>query len=166
MMKVFTLLALLVGATTSAFSQAGNGIPPFSKLISMDRDTNFSRDSLNMNKRQVFILFDPGCGHCQELGQGLANTLDKIGQAVDIYFVSLQPKELVDGYISMFAPGLGEDPRVHFLFDPEGEFILNFKPQNFPSTYIYAEESGELIGHFDGDGEVAAIVPHLPVKVE
>lgn len=155
-----------MGCSVSAFSQAKDTIPSFSKFIVMESDAPFTRDSLDMDNRQVFILFDPGCGHCQELGQGLAESLDKVVKSVDIYFVSMQPKELVDGYINMFAPGLRKDPRVHFLFDPEGEFILNFNPQNFPSTYIYAAGSGRLIDHIDGEGKMTEILPHLTADME
>lgn len=164
-MRIFIFFTLLLGCSVSAFSQRKDTIPNFSKLVRMESNESFTRDSLNMGNRQVFILFDPGCGHCQELGQGLAESLDRVVKSVDIYFVSMQPKEQVDGYINMFAPGLGKDSRVHFLFDPEGEFILNFNPRNFPSTYIYEEESGFLINHIDGEGKMEEILPHLTVAI-
>lgn len=162
-MRFFVIGLFLFSGIANVLAQQGESLPRFSKLIRMESNESFTRDSLNKENKLMFILFDPGCGHCQELGHALAGSLTEITDSVDIYFVSMQPKELVDGYVNMFAPGLAKDSRVHFLYDPEGEFILLFNPQNFPSTYIYAAESQQLLAHFDGESEIADILSHLAV---
>lgn len=141
--------------------QVPDKIPTFSKFISMETGEQFTSDSLDLNNIQVFVLIDPGCGHCQELGQGIAKSLDQIREDVDFYFISMQEKSLVDGYINMFAKELKTDSRVKFLYDPEAEFYLNFNPKNFPSTYIFEAETLQLIKQFDGDNNAEMIVSLL-----
>ena len=86
---VFTTVGLSIG-------QVPEKMPAFSKFSDMNTGAKFTSDSLNSKHTQVFILFDPGCGHCQELGQGISKSLDKIRQDVDFYFISMQEKPLVD----------------------------------------------------------------------
>ena len=148
-------------AITLGYGQETVRLPEFQKFIKMDSNAPFTRDSIAVDKTQVFILFDPGCGHCQELGYNLSKVLDRMAKDVDVYFVSMQSKDLVDGYINMFAPALAPDSRVHFLYDPEAEFILNFNPKAFPSTYIYDKGSLALLAHFDGDAEIDEILPFI-----
>lgn len=157
------ILVLIFVFTTVGLSngQVPEKMPAFSKLSDMNTGAKFTSDSLNSKHTQVFILFDPGCGHCQELGQGISKSLDKIRQDVDFYFISMQEKPLVDGYINMFAKGLRNDKRVKFLYDPEGEFILSFNPKNFPSTYIYEAKSLQIIKQFDGENRVETLLPYL-----
>lgn len=158
-MKTLFAFSIFLMAITFGYGQEKVRLPEFQKFIRMDSNEPFTRDSIVVDNTQVFILFDPGCGHCQELGYNISNVLDRMAKDVDVYFVSMQPKDLVDGYINMFAPALASDSRVHFLFDPEAEFILNFNPKAFPSTYIYAKDSLTLLAHFDGDAEVDEILP-------
>jgi len=157
------ILVLIFVFTTVGLSngQVPVKMPAFSKFSDMNTGAKFTSDSLNSKHTQVFILFDPGCGHCQELGQGISKSLDKIRQDVDFYFISMQEKPLVDGYINMFAKGLRNDKRVKFLYDPEGEFILSFNPKNFPSTYIYEAKSLQIIKQFDGENRVETLLPYL-----
>lgn len=157
------ILVLIFVFTTVGLSngQVPEKMPAFSKFSDMNTGAKFTSDSLNSKHTQVFILFDPGCGHCQELGQGISKSLDKIRQDVDFYFISIQEKPLVDGYINMFDKGLRNDKRVKFLYDPEGEFILSFNPKNFPSTYIYEAKSLQIIKQFDGENRVETLLPYL-----
>ncbi len=161
-MKNIILLLIFVFTTVGLSNgQVPEKMPAFSKFSDMNTGAKFTSDSLNNKHTQVFILFDPGCGHCQELGQGISKSLDKIRQDVDFYFISMQEKPLVDGYINMFAKGLRNDKRVKFLYDPEGEFILSFNPKNFPSTYIYEAKSLQIIKQFDGENRVETLLPYL-----
>jgi len=161
-MKYFISTVVLIFTIVSlSMAQVPDTIPAFSKFSNMYSGEKFTSDSLNTENTQVFILFDAGCGHCQELGQGIAKSLGQIKEDVDFYFISMQEKPLVDGYINMFAKELKNDPRVKFLYDPEGEFILKFNPKNFPSTYIYEAKSLQIIKQFDGESHVISLLPFL-----
>ena len=154
---IFTLISV-------SQAQIPETMPKFSKFRDMNTQEIFTSDSIKNEHTQVFILFDPGCGHCQELGQGISDSLEQLRTDVDFYFISMQDKPLVDGYINMFAKGLASDSRVKFLYDPEGEFILNFHPKNFPSTYIYEAKSLQILAQFDGENKVTALLPFLQIK--
>ena len=155
---IFLALVLMLGR---AWAQEGMEMPAFSKFYDKDTGLPFTRDSLNRSNQQVLIFYDPGCGHCQELGQGIAKRLDTFAADVDFYFISMQEKPLVDGFVNMFAPQLAKDKRVKFLYDPEGEFILMFNPKNFPSTAVFRADSLQLIKQFDGEGKVENIAQYL-----
>ncbi|WP_156308678.1 TlpA family protein disulfide reductase [Sphingobacterium endophyticum] len=161
MKNIIPTIILVFTFVSSSLAQVPKEMPSFSKFINLYTGELVTSDSINKKHTQVFILFDAGCGHCQELGQGISLSLDKIRKNVDFYFVSMQEKALVDGYINMFAKGLRNDSRVKFLYDKEGEFILNFHPTNFPSTYIFEAESLQLIKQFDGENKVNSILPFL-----
>ena len=155
---IFTLLSILF---FHAKGQVPEYIPAFSTFINLEDERAFTIDSLDSCKNQLFILYDPGCGHCQELAAGIADSLDRIPDNLSIYFIALQPKESVDGFVNMFAKALKNHPQVTFLYDPQGEFILKFDPKNFPSTYIYSAENFKLIKYFDGERKVEKILPFL-----
>lgn len=157
---IFTLF-LVFASVGFAIAQIPEKIPAFSKFIDMNTGAKFTSDSLNTQHTQVFILFDPGCGHCQELGQGIGKALGKIREDVDFYFISMQEKPLVDGFINMFAKPLKSDKRVKFIYDPEGEFILKFNPKNFPSSYIYEAKSLQIIKQFDGENKAEKLQLYL-----
>lgn len=161
-MKNFISTIILIFTIVGVLNaQVPEVMPSFSKFTDMNSGMKVTSDSINNEHTQVFVLFDPGCGHCQELGQGIAQSLDVIRPDVDFYFISMQEKALVDGYINMFAKGLKNDSRVRFLYDPEGEFILNFHPKNFPSTYIYEAKSLQILKQFDGENKVNSLLPFL-----
>ena len=165
-MKTITaIIGLWIILSNVALAQVPDSIPRFKKFLKMENNAPFTYDSLDRKKTQVFVLFDPGCGHCQELGQGIGNILDSISKDVDIFFVSLQEKALVDGFVNMFAKKLKNHPQVHFLYDPEGEFILLFDPKNFPSTYVYSKKKFKLVQFFDGDNKAIKILPFLKKTV-
>lgn len=160
-MKIISIFILLSSISFLTRGQVPERIPAFSNFINLQDESVFTVDSLRSTNMQMFILYDPGCGHCQELAAGIVDSLHRLPTDLDLYFISLQKKESVDGFVNMFAKALKNHPQVTFLYDPQGEFILKFDPKNFPSTYIYAAGNFKLIKYFDGERKVAKILPFI-----
>jgi len=163
-MKIISIFIFLSSISFFTKGQVPERIPDFSNFINLEDERAFTADSLRAANMQMFILYDPGCGHCQELAAGIADSLHRLPTDLDLYFISLQKKESVDGFVNMFAKALKNHPQVTFLYDPQGEFILKFDPKNFPSTYIYAARSFKLIKYFDGERKVAKLLPFIESK--
>ncbi|QBR12667.1 hypothetical protein [Sphingobacterium sp. CZ-2] len=155
------LFAIILFFAVKLHAQVPDSIPPFHKFKDYEHGATFSRDSLNKDHKQVFILYDAGCGHCQELGYEFSKAIPELDSLVDYYFIAMQEKPLVEGYINMFAKDLKNYSNVKFLHDPEGEFILNFHPKNFPATYIYDRKTFKLLFQVDGESKVVKMLPFL-----
>lgn len=164
-MKIYwTVVFLVLVSSASLFGQAPKALPKFHQFINYADRSVFTIDSLNKKHKQVFILYDPGCGHCQELGHGLGKTIHQADTAISFYFISMVEKEQVDGYINMFAKELKNHSQVVFLYDPQYEFITLFDPKNFPSIYIYDKGSFKLIKHFDGENKIDKLIPYIKIN--
>ncbi|MFZ4262301.1 redoxin [Sphingobacterium sp. HJSM2_6] len=164
-MKIYWIVSLFLFLSShDLLGQAPKQLPAFQQFINYTNQAPFTIDSLDKKHKQVFILYDPGCGHCQELGNGMGKMIHQLDTAIDYYLISMVEKEQVDGFINMFAKPLKNHPQVTFLYDPVGEFITLFHPKNFPSTYIYDKGSLKLIKHFDGENKFEKLFPILKIN--
>lgn len=153
-------LITLVGQASS-FAQESSEIPAFKTFTRYDNGNSFTVDSLSKQGVNVLVFYDPGCGHCQELGFDISQNFESWSKNTWFYFISMLEKADVDNYINRFAKNLRDQPNVLFLRDSIGEFITLFDPKTFPSTYIYSAESGKLIESYDGANTTDKMRKHL-----
>ncbi|MDM1293243.1 redoxin domain-containing protein [Sphingobacterium sp. N143] len=123
----------------------------------------FSSDKLPKTGFIVLDFYDPGCGHCQKMGAGIARNLTELKQ-VNFYFISMNDKPYVDGFINMYAKSLKNASNVKFLFDPGTQFIEKFRPGNYPSLYIYDAKTKVLIQHLDGEDDINKLLSIVAAK--
>lgn len=136
-------------------SPAGN-LPDFT-FFNPRNGFSFKRDDLNHTDRHVFILFDPGCGHCQTETVAIANNFEKFKQT-SFYFVSMQEPSMITEFSKTYAKGLEEQENVKFLFDRNMEFIKNFHiPTEFPAGYVY-ETDGSFLSAWEGEKDINDII--------
>lgn len=155
------ILFVLSCYSLSVLAQAPTELPTFETFQRYDTGTIFTIDSLSNTGKNVLVFYDPGCGHCQELGHSFSESWAKWSDDVTFYFISMTEKELVDGYVDKYAKNLKNRPNVIFLFDERGEFIYRFEPKNFPSTYIYTADTRQLIQMYDGANTSKGMEEHL-----
>ncbi len=158
---VFLTFFLLILSINIGIAQDIHQIPAFQNFSRYDDGRSFTVDSLATEGVNVLIFYDPGCGHCQELGNDIAENWEQWNSSTSFYFISMGEKEDVDRYTQQYAKGLDQKPNVTFLHDPAGEFITLFDPQNFPSTYIYSGKEGSLIQFYDGINSTKDMKQHL-----
>ncbi len=140
--------------------QAPATMPSFSSIRNVYDDKLTLKEELPNSGKIVLIFYDPGCGHCQELGAGISKNIDQL-RDVSFFFISMNDKEYVDGYINMFAKRLKGRKNVSFWKDHGVEFIEKMMPENYPASYIYDARTKKLIKSFQGESDVAKITPLL-----
>jgi len=143
------------------FGQAPKTLPFFT-FDEVYQASKFNSDKLPKSGYIVLNFYDPGCGHCQKMGAGIAQNLAKL-KNISFYFISMNDKAYVDGFINMHAKALKNVPNVKFLFDAGTQFIEKFKPGNYPSLYIYDAKTKMLVQHLDGEDDVQKLLKALGI---
>lgn len=164
MKQIMTLKGLfIVGLllVKGAFAQEkAVQLPELLTIHAKDDSEKLLKNVLPEKGKIMLIFYDPGCGHCQELGE----SIDKNPQLLTnttVFFITMYESELVDGYINMFAPGLKSKKNISFWHDPGVEFIEKLDPKNYPATYIYNAKEKKLIQDFQGENNVKKMTEYL-----
>ncbi|UIR54513.1 redoxin domain-containing protein [Sphingobacterium sp. SRCM116780] len=162
MMKSFQLffIALLFFSCQIVCAQSSVQMPAFS-LTEVFTCKRFTQKDLPKDGVIVFNYYDTGCSHCQKMGAGIAQHIDTF-KNVKFYFISMNDREYVEGFINMFAKKLKPNNQVTFIHDPDGQFIELFKPTQTPSIYIYDAKTKKLLKHLDGEDDVKKLQVALP----
>ncbi|KGE15723.1 peroxiredoxin family protein [Sphingobacterium deserti] len=156
MTKIRLLLALVLFASYCVAQKQPAQLPSLTKLRNLyNPDATFQK-MLPSKGKIVLVFYDPGCGHCQELGENISKNIAKFQQS-SIFFITMNDKEYVDGYINMFAKGLKTRKNVSFWKEESVEFIEKFNPVNYPATYIYDAATKKLVKSFQGESKTAEI---------
>jgi len=112
-----------------------------------------THDNVAKDKNTVFILFDPGCSHCQHEATELEKNIDRF-KDVNIYYISMNDPALVLGFFDTFAPKLSKAPNVEVLIDKDQTFIQTIHvPSQFPANYVYGAD-GKLKAHWEGEKNI------------
>ncbi|GHE48727.1 redoxin [Sphingobacterium griseoflavum] len=140
--------------------QMPSSLPSFSSIYPVYDDKLILQEQLPSKGKIVLIFYDPGCGHCQQLGAGVSKYVDKLKDA-SFFFISMHDKEYVDGFINMFAKGLKGKKNVSFWKDHGVEFIEKMVPENYPASYIYDGRTKKMIKSFQGESDITKIMPFI-----
>lgn len=112
-----------------------------------------TQENLAKDKNTVFILFDPGCSHCQHEATELEKNIDRL-KDVNIYYISMNDPALVLGFFDTFAPKLSKASNVEVLIDKDQTFIQTIHvPSQFPANYVYGAD-GKLKAHWEGEKNI------------
>ncbi len=112
-----------------------------------------SNENVAKDKNTVFILFDPGCSHCQHEATELEKNIDRL-KDVNIYYISMNDPALVLGFFDTFAPKLSKASNVEVLIDKDQSFIQKIHvPTQFPANYVYGAD-GKLKAHWEGEKNI------------
>lgn len=160
MTKIGFITFFILLSKFGAAQQAPANMPTFSSLTNVYEANRSWSEALPTRGKIAFIFYDPGCGHCQELGAGISKNIDKV-KDVSLLFISMNDKEYVDGYINMFAKGLKGKKNVSFWKENGVEFIEKMMPENYPAMYIYDARTKKLLKSFQGEGNLSKILPFL-----
>lgn len=112
-----------------------------------------TQENVAKDKNTVFILFDPGCSHCQHEATELEKNIDRL-KDVNIYYISMNDPALVLGFFDTFAPKLSKTSNVEVLIDKDQTFIQTIHvPSQFPANYVYGAD-GKLKAHWEGEKNI------------
>lgn len=148
-------MCLLIGQY--CFGQADiQHLPLLKSIYNIENTTMVFSESLPRKGEIMLVFYDPGCSHCQELAQEISTNLNKFTDT-SIYFICMQDKAHIKGFINMFGKSLSGQPNVSFWRDPGTEFFEKFLPDNYPATYFYDAASRTLIRSLQGESTISAM---------
>jgi hypothetical protein len=110
----------------------------------------------DLKGKNILILFQPDCDHCQHEAKQLQENLDSFKEYA-LYFVSSASQAEIEKFaIDYKLKGLSN---VYFGTTSSENVINNFGPIQAPSLYIYSDQ--KLIKDFNGQVDVSVIVKYL-----
>ncbi|MBP3944000.1 redoxin domain-containing protein [Sphingobacteriaceae bacterium WQ 2009] len=137
-------------------AQAPATLPDFTFYI-LKSGIKVSKADLSTTKNSAFLLFDPGCGHCQQEAVALEKNIASL-KNVDLYFVSMNDPALILGFMKSFMPKLGNADNVEVLFDKTQDFISKIHiPNQFPANYVYGPD-GKLKASWEGEKNINEVI--------
>ncbi|MGC1241158.1 MAG: redoxin domain-containing protein [Chryseosolibacter sp.] len=110
----------------------------------------------NLKGKNVFVLFQPDCSHCQEEAIHIEQRLGEF-KDYNLYFISSSAMDQIMGFAKDFK--LDEKKNVKFAWtNPEG-VLTYYGPIPTPSVYIYS--NGKMKQSFNGQTEIDTILQAL-----
>ncbi|MCI0920072.1 redoxin domain-containing protein [Sphingobacterium rhinopitheci] len=142
--------------TSAAQTAPAQAIPAFT-FYKVKSGMSFSNNDIPQGKKTVFILFDPGCSHCQTEAAALGKNYNKI-KDINIYFVSMNDPAMQASFLETFGKELVGKPNIEVLYDKNQDFIQKFHiPKQFPANYVYGADM-KLQTSWDGERDINQII--------
>ncbi len=113
----------------------------------------FATAQIPTTKKSFIMFFDATCDHCQQVALQLSKQTSKL-QNVNVYLVSMDEFRSIDYFMSNFAKPLQTMKNVTVLQDKHQVFINLFKPDKYPSMYLYGTNK-RLIKFSSNDKQVS-----------
>ena len=105
----------------------------------------FTRENLK-KKPTIFMIFDPGCDHCQRETDSIITHINKFKKAQIIMITYLAHKDMLDFYHDF---RIANHPEITMGSDPKFFFPTFFQVRNLPGIYVY-DKKGKFKKAFDG----------------
>lgn len=150
-------LVLFLFITLHAKAQQPALLPQFT-FFKLDGKA-FSNKDLKQGKKNLFMLFDCTCEHCQREAGLLNANYAKLAN-VNIYMITLDEAYIIPKFFDSYAKGLNTKPNVTVLQDKNQMFIPAFLPKMYPAMYLYSPLN-KLIVYNAGDGGVKRVIKAL-----
>lgn len=112
----------------------------------------FATTQIPTTKKAFIMFFDATCGHCQQVASQLSKQSGKLAKA-NIYLVSMDEFRSIDYFMTNFGKPLLAMKNVTLLQDKHQAFIPTFKPDKYPSMYLYGTNK-RLLKFSSNDKEV------------
>ncbi|NII83410.1 MULTISPECIES: TlpA family protein disulfide reductase [unclassified Pedobacter] len=148
------LLILLLAVTFQVEAQQPTLLPQFT-FYKLDGKP-FSNNDIKLGKKNLFILFDCTCEHCQRESKILNTNYAKF-KDVNIYMITMDEAYIIPQFFNSYAKGLNTKPNVMVLQDKKRLFIPTFLPKQYPSMYLYSS-TGKLLMYQSGDGGIKKLI--------
>ncbi len=131
-------------------------IPEFT-FYKVKSGISYTKADLPAGKNTVFVLFDPGCSHCQNETKALAQNYDKV-KDVNILYVSMNDPALMSSFFNTFGKNLEGKENVQMLWDRNQDFIQRFHiPNMFPANYVFGPD-GALKSYWEGEKGINEVI--------
>lgn len=105
----------------------------------------FTRENLK-KKPTVFIVFDPGCDHCQRETDSITSHISRFKNAQIIMITYLPHGDMLNFYHDY---KIANYPMITMGSDPRYFFPVFFQVRNLPAIFIY-DKNGKFKKSFEG----------------
>lgn len=149
-------MVIFLAMISGTYAQSGPAqiIPDFT--FSKFNGQSFSRKDLAKNKKIVMVFFDVTCDHCQNELKAISEKIDNFKTA-EFYLVSMDNTAAIQSFMKKFAPKMNGRANVTLLRDLNRQFIVRFRPIQFPAAYVYGSNM-KLIKYFGQNSKVTDII--------
>lgn len=100
-------------------------------LVSIDKSKCFKSKN---GKKVIIIFFNPGCEHCENEADELANVSNNLS-SVEIIMISLSPKDSIIAFSRRHH--LNNHNNIYFVCDSLAKMHIKYKVRSIPTTFIY-----------------------------
>ena len=153
---ILFLSVIFLSLTSLTYAQSGPAqiIPDFT--FYKFNGQPFSRKDLTPNKKMVIVFFDVSCDHCQNELKAVSTRFDDFKKA-EFYLVSMDNVPAIQAFMKKYATKMQGKANVTLLRDVNRQFIVRFRPIQFPATYVY-DPNKRLVKYFGQNSKVADII--------
>jgi hypothetical protein len=110
----------------------------------------------NLEGKNIFVLFQPECDHCQEEAVQIEQRLEEF-KDYTLYFISSSPMDQITAFARNF--NLDNKDNVTFAWTSTEGVLNHYGPIPTPSVYIYS--NGKLMRSFKGQTDIENIIGAL-----
>ena len=107
----------------------------------------------SLEGKNVFVLFQPDCDHCQEEAIEIEQQLDGFKDYM-LYFISSSPMPQIVKFAEDYK--LDNKQNVKFAWTSTEGVLNHYGPIQTPSVYIYSQ--GKLVKSFNGQTSIENIL--------
>lgn len=135
-----------------ASAQQVNEYPP----LMLELDNGEEKSAKELTGKNVFIMFQPDCSHCQEEAVHIEQRLSEF-KDYTLYFISSTSMDQITAFAKSF--NLADRDNVKFARTSAEGVLTYYGPIQTPSIYIYS--GGKLRQKFNGQTEIETILAAL-----
>ena len=128
-------------------------VPPIQILLS-DSTTFFKKEQILLHKPLLFMLFSPGCSHCQHETEELIAHKEAF-KNIQIVMVTMQPLSEMKDFIANYK--LNEWPNIVVGRDVYYTMPAFYNIHNLPFLAMY-DKKGDLISTFEGSMPIEKVI--------
>ncbi|MEP6734359.1 MAG: redoxin domain-containing protein [Chryseolinea sp.] len=153
---VIAAILIMMGCSKSPSEQSAPGVNDQPDLIITLTD-NTTHNIKDLTGKNVVILFQPDCDHCQREATDFQKNLSAF-EACAIYFITAAPMDEIIEFSTKY--NLNGHSNVHFGFTPAPNILKNYGAISAPSIYIYSDEH-KLVKQFNGEIAVKEVMKYI-----
>lgn len=160
MLLFFAVLAALTGCSTKekeTKQEVAVVVPNDLPAMTISLADGKTIDARNLKGKNVLVLFQPDCDHCQHEAEDIRENLEAFS-GYTVYFISSAPMAEIEKFAADYK--LSGKENIVFGWTATENVLNNFGPIQAPSVYIYADQ-GKLVQKFNGQTDVGVIVKYL-----
>jgi peroxiredoxin len=141
------MLTLMVGNISAQIPAPAQTLPDF-KFFRLDK-SSFTNKDLLYGKMLFILFFDSDCEHCQHAVKSIGQYYHSFKKTT-VCLISTDDRDKIDRFMNTCGQKLKGQKNVVLLQDNLNQFIAKFKPQKYPSMFLYSADK-KLIDYEDNE---------------